>query len=173
MATLTHVPGIRKGWSDNKHEQFILFYHGNLFSNFYVCKFNLGGVTFNCAEQCFHYLKAMHFNDRINAALILATKSPTQHKALGRQVSPYDEEEWSAVREGYMKRTLMAKFRQNCNLLLTLRETGDATLVEASPTDFVWGVGWNIHSDKCFCRAEWRGKNGLGNALMAVRSSLR
>ena len=52
-----------------------------------------------------------------------------------------------------------------------LLETGDRELVEASPTDRIWGVGFSA-LDAEANRKDW-GQNLLGRAIMAVRQRIR
>ena len=52
-----------------------------------------------------------------------------------------------------------------------LLETGDRELVEASPTDTIWGVGFDAQNAE-FHREDW-GQNLLGKAIMAVRKRIR
>ena len=51
--------------------------------------------------------------------------------------------------------------------------TGDALLVEASPTDRIWGIGMDARAEGASVPSQWRGSNVLGWALMEVRKTLR
>lgn len=57
------------------------------------------------------------------------------------------------------------------NLKKWLLETGDRELVEASPMDRIWGVGFAAKNADAN-RHRW-GQNLLGKALMVVRTRLR
>jgi ribA/ribD-fused uncharacterized protein len=61
------------------------------------------------------------------------------------------------------------KFSQNPELLKQLLSTKGTILVEASPTDTLWGVGMNYYDDRILDPANWRGKNWLGEVLTALR----
>ena len=67
----------------------------------------------------------------------------------------------------------LAKFRQNPLLGDFLRGTGDAVLVEASPVDCIWGIGWAEDDPQARLPEMWDGSNLLGFALMEVREQLR
>lgn len=56
-------------------------------------------------------------------------------------------------------------------MLKKLLDTGDRELVEASPTDRIWGVGFAM-ANAGEHREEW-GENRLGKAMMAVREKIR
>lgn len=63
------------------------------------------------------------------------------------------------------------KFSQNEEIRIKLLDTGERELVEASPTDRIWGVGFGAAEAEAK-RSEW-GENRLGIALMNVRRRLR
>lgn len=59
------------------------------------------------------------------------------------------------------------KFGQDERLKEGSLETGERELVEASPMDRIWGIGFGAgHAERM--REEW-GQNSLGKALMRVR----
>ena len=65
------------------------------------------------------------------------------------------------------------KFTQSEELKNTLLNTGDTTLVEASPMDKIWGIGLAGEDIKASNRHEWKGENLLGKVLDAVRARIR
>lgn len=139
-------------------------------SNFYRTTFVVDGITFNCSEQYFMYIKCITF-DKDNTALledILNETSPTKIKAYGRKVQHYNEKKWSEIRYGVMLRALYYKFDQNPLLKQKLIDTGEKTLYESSPYDRVWGIGMN--AEKAISVDYINGFNLLGKALMETRS---
>jgi len=149
----------------------IFFYRAShLFSNFCPSKFMGDTLLFHWAEQYIMYRKAVHFGDLEAAAGIMAARSPAECKTLGRRVYRFDEASWAEVREQVAVEAVAHKFstRKLRNILL---QTGDALLVEASPSDRIWGIGF-AERDASDHRFEW-GQNLLGVALMRVREQLR
>lgn len=141
------------------------------FSNFHPSVFVEDGVTYRWAEEYLMARKARLFGDEIRLAAILAARTPAECKALGRRVTPYDDEGWTRERYGAALDMLRLKFGQNAELHRVLLDTGDALIVEASPTDRIWGVGFSEGEAEAH-RHAW-GENLLGRALMEVRAELR
>lgn len=92
-------------------------------------------------------------------------------KALGRKVSNFDNEIWEANRERIVLEGSLHKFRQNPELRQSLLETGGKKLVEASPRDRIWGVGFG-EKNALKQKQRW-GLNLLGKALEDARNILR
>ena len=149
-----------------------VFFWGSEFSNWFECKFKYKNLTFLNSEQAFMWEKAVFFGDTETAALILKTPSPSQSKKLGRNVKNFKEDVW--LREGYviMIAVNMAKFSQNSKLKAILFSTGDKILVEASPTDFIWGIGLYHEDDKVLDEKNWKGQNLLGKAICQAREQI-
>lgn len=135
-------------------------------SQWYLRPFTIGD-TFSCAEQWMMVMKAKVFHDEEMAKKILAERDPKKMKALGRKVKGFTDARWDDVKYQIVLEGNLAKFRQNPDLLARLLKTGDATLVEASPRDKVWGVGTSKLDP-----AAWTGQNLLGKALMETRRHL-
>jgi ribA/ribD-fused uncharacterized protein len=94
---------------------------------------------------------------------------PKRAKELGREVKGFNREEWDKVCFKYMVDVNIDKFVQNEKLRKILESTGDKTIVEASPTDSIWGIGLHWSDDRVLDESKWQGKNLLGKALMEVR----
>lgn len=149
----------------------VFFYRtAHPFSNFHPSVFTEGGVTYQWAEQYLMARKAALFGDEVTRQAILAARTPGECKALGRRVSPYDDARWAEERFGVALDMLRLKFGQNARLRAALLATGAAELVEAAPTDRIWGIGFG-EQDAPGARQAW-GENLLGRALMAVRAEL-
>ena len=141
------------------------------FSNFHPSVFVADGHTFHTAEQYIMHRKATFFGDEGTARRILQARHPGECKRFGRRVKPYDDHAWASVREQVAFDACLLKFTQHARLRAFLLGTGDALLVEASPTDAIWGIGFGEH-DALAHRHAW-GLNLLGAALMRVRAALR
>ena len=139
-------------------------------SNFYLCEFEFNGKTFNFSEQCFMYQKAILFNDFENAKQVLNETDVRKIKALGRKVKGFDNTLWDQYKENFMYNACYAKFSQNDRLKDFLLNTGNYEIVEASPVDNIWGIGFS--SDKAMENIDKWGQNLLGKVPMRVREDL-
>lgn len=140
-------------------------------SNFYPCEFEFNDKMFNFSEQCFMYQKALLFNDFEIAEQILNETDVRQIKALGRKVKDFDNELWDKHKEDFMYNACYAKFSQNDELKDFLLNTGNREIVEASPVDNIWGIGFS--SDRAMENIDKWGQNLLGKTLTKVRAELR
>ncbi len=132
------------------------------------------GELFTNSEQIFMYIKAKFFGDENKAGEIVRLGSnPAIAKKLGREVSGYDEEAWSASRFDAMYAAVKAKFESDRVLSRQLMETDTKTLVEASPVDIIWGVGIHEKDDSILDENNWKGQNLLGKVLMKVRTEIQ
>lgn len=146
---------------------------GHPFSNFTKSTFIVDGVNFACGEQWMMAAKARLFDDIEIYNKILRTSTPTQIKKLGRQVKNFDDDVWKSQRYGLVKTGLLEKFRQNQAYKELLISTGDQIIVEASPTDKIWGVGLKETDPKIHDPSKWKGLNLLGKVLMEIRQELQ
>src|SRR5687768_8738127 len=135
------------------------------FSQWHPATFTALGRRFTCAEQFMMHGKALLFGDAEVAAEILAAEDPRAHKALGRKVRGFDDARWKASRGAIVYAGNHAKFTQNPALLEVLLATRGTELVEASPTDRIWGIGMTSANPACTDRTKWRGQNLLGQIL--------
>ncbi len=142
-------------------------------SNWYLSRFIVDNVEFSSLEQYMMYQKAICFKDISIASQILATSDVATIKSLGRAVSNYDDNVWSAIREKIVHTGLIAKFSQNSDLKRQLLDTGDSLLAECAKNELIWGIGVSMKDPNRFDTRKWRGKNLLGSTLMKVREKLR
>lgn len=149
------------------------FFWSGPFSQWYPSIFTIKGIKFNCAEQFMMYSKAQLFGDTTTANEILATVSPKDQKALGRQVSNFDPVIWDNIAPTLVYLGNLAKFTQDPKLHAVLMATGDTQLVEASPYDAIWGIGLDEVAAKSVDPKDWPGTNWLGIAITQVREDLR
>lgn len=153
-------------------EKFTYFWRSQSpFSQWYIAKFIINGIEFNCAEQYMMYMKAVLFGDEEVSQKILEAKIPSQHKSLGRKVKNFQQEIWESNCKNIVYDANYAKFTQNPELKQKLLET-KGTIVEASPVDCIWGVGLSEDDPRIKDRKTWRGKNWLGEILTQLRDNL-
>lgn len=152
-------------------EKFTLFYRGT-FSQWHPSKFMINDFAYNCAEQYMMAEKARLFGDTNTLQKILVARHPADQKKLGRRVVGFDEDRWNAVAREIVYRGNEAKFTQNEGMWLALLATQGTTLVEASPTDRIWGIGLADHDPRALDRAQWQGTNWLGEVLTQLREAL-
>jgi len=120
--------------------------------------------------------KALLFKDGAMARKILTvtgvgSADMAEVKALGRKVSGFNEEKWVEARERIVLEGNLLKFRQNADLKEKLIATGDKKIVESSPRDRIWGVGFG-EKNALNERSRW-GLNLLGKALEETRAVVR
>lgn len=95
---------------------------------------------------------------------------PRGLRSLGRKIPNFTDEAWEAKRFEIVVEASYLKFSQNEDLKSKLLATGDRELVEASPRDRIWGIGFGAKSANAM-RHRW-GLNLLGKALMEARKRL-
>lgn len=154
-----------------KNKNYVFFY-GGIYSQHYRSDFSIKGIVYNCAEQYMMAKKAVLFNDSVNHKKIMSESDPMIQKAIGRKVRGFNKDVWTLKCKDIVYEANYAKFSQNPKLLeLMLKETRE--LVEASPSDKIWGIGMREDNPKIHDRRNWLGTNWLGEALMRVRENLR
>lgn len=151
-------------------DKFVLFY-GGPFSQWYPHRMEINGTSYSCAEQYMMAMKAFHFGDSETYDKIMASNKPWEQKALGRTVKNFTVENWSAVSREYVYRANKAKF-SDPRLRRILLETGDREIVEASPTDKIWGIGLSEDDPMALDKSKWQGLNWLGECIMRVREEI-
>ncbi|MES2644870.1 MAG: NADAR family protein [Myxococcota bacterium] len=144
----------------------------HVFSQWWGAPFVVDGTFYSTAEHWMMAEKARLFGDDEALAAILASPTPSEAKRLGRTVRAFDDAVWKPQRQAIVRRGSVEKFGQDPALRAYLLATGDAVLVEASPSDTIWGIGLGASSPRAQDPNQWRGLNLLGFALMAARGVL-
>ncbi|KAI9736513.1 MAG: hypothetical protein M1818_006023 [Claussenomyces sp. TS43310] len=146
-------------------------------SQWYESPFHTGGkeIIFHTAEQYMMHHKALLFSDHETAAKILTEKDPKTNQELGRGIKNFDKSLWLQHRERIVEEGSYHKFTHSLvdreDLKALFLATGDQELVEASPVDRIWGVGYG-EEDAHHNRPDW-GSNLLGKALSRARDRIR
>ncbi|QDS75271.1 hypothetical protein FKW77_000936 [Venturia effusa] len=131
------------------------------------------GVTYHTAEMWMMIQKAKLFGDEEIAAEMASTSDPAKHKSLGRKARDFDRAKWNENKLRIVEEGTWFKFTASKNaaeLKKQLLETGEREIVEASPFDKIWGIGFGAENAEAN-RAKW-GENLLGIALMNVRKRI-
>lgn len=145
-----------------------------VFCQWYPSRFtDQNGVVWQNMEQYIMGKKAELFKDQRSYDRIRQDSTPSRCKAVGRQVSNFDEKIWKkkAPLLAYIGNSM--KFEQNIKLREILLSTGERPLYEASPLDRIWGIGLDAKLAAGSDPNEFPGTNLLGKALMKVRAKLQ
>ena len=166
----------RRTWTGHdihETEDFVFFWKPPaIFSQWTPSRFEVDGVVYSHAEQFMMAEKARLFGDEKMLAKILASGLPHEQKRLGQAVRGFDTEVWDERKLDIVVRGNRAKFSQSRKRRRALLDTGQRTLVEASPRDFVWGIGLAADHEDATRPESWPGQNLLGQALMRAREEL-
>lgn len=158
-------------------DEYTIYFWGGIFSNwsshsFYApLKKDSQPIEFNCSEQYMMAVKAELFNDDDAFAFIMKANNPKTQKAAGRRIIGYSDDVWNPVARDMSYTGVYEKFRQNDEIRNLLISTGNKLLVEASPFDRKWGIGFD-HINAPGREDEW-GWNWLGQNLMKARDDIR
>lgn len=148
------------------------FFYGGPFSQWYPCQFVIDGEIYNCAEQYMMAMKATIFGDFESLDKIMEANHPAVQKRIGRGVKNFRPDVWNKLAKALVYRANIAKFSEPI-LKKFILSTGDTELVEASPTDKIWGIGLPEGHPDTLDKTKWQGTNWLGEVLMQVRETLR
>jgi ribA/ribD-fused uncharacterized protein len=102
-------------------------------------------VVYKTAEHYMMYHKALLFDPSV-AQSILKAATPEEAKQRGREIKHFDRAVWARKSDGIVERGNYLKFGQNEDLKGYLLDTGEKVMVEASPTDRVWGIGFSVEN---------------------------
>lgn len=140
----------------------VFFFWGGVLSNFHPID-----SPDKTSEKVFMLMKAMKFGTPEEISAINSAPTPREAKKLGRKIKGFVPEEWDKIKVEAMMFALRWKWDQ-CqdfrDALITLREN---FLVEASPVDRIWGIGFTF--DKAMDNVDKWGQNLLGICLMNLQ----
>ena len=128
-------------------------------------------LHFTTSEQYMMYHKALLMKDNEIAEKTLQAETPADAKKLGREVRNFNQDVWNDNCDRVVEQGQYLKFGQNEDLKKVLLATGDREIVETSPNDTFWGIGFNTEDAEAHVD-EW-GENKLGKALERARERLR
>lgn len=111
-----------------------------------------------------HAYQAAHFFDTAPdlAEVIFNVRSAHEAFKIAKANGGKAPENWEDIKEEIMLDICRNKLRQHEYVQQKLLETGEAPIVEDSPTDSFWGWG-----------ADRKGRNALGRIWMRLRDELR
>ncbi|GHM99543.1 hypothetical protein WSM22_10330 [Cytophagales bacterium WSM2-2] len=158
-------------WGHSKKENESV---GNfLFSQWFPSPFTVEAVEYKTCEHWMMAHKAQLFHDHEALERILKANTPAEAKKIGREVKNFDPKVWDEKKYECVTTGNVHKFRTNKLFKDYLLNTNDRVLVEASPVDFVWGIGLSKDTHLIENPHTWKGSNLLGFALMEARDILR
>lgn len=158
-----------------------VYFWGSCFSNFYraqtTIEVDMGifdimeSFTFPTSEHVYMAYKAIAFSDLAAFEALQKKKNshPAEAKKIGRVVKDFNQRIWDQIKYDRMYKAVYAKFSQNLDIKELLLATETRTLVEASPSDKIWGIGLHYDDDAVLDESNWKGENLLGKVLMDVR----
>lgn len=133
-------------------------------------------IEFKNREIWMMYNKALLFakdkyeqNNLEVANKILQETNPKKVKDLGRKVTGFDEKIWNLWKYKIVVNGNYLQFSQDNQMKQILLDTGDKDLVEASPFDAIWGIGYDSKQALKVKQNQW-GENLLGKALIEIRT---
>jgi ribA/ribD-fused uncharacterized protein len=130
-------------------------------------------VTCRWSEQAIMACKAAMFGDKQAFASVLCADSAETVKAIGRTVRGFEQGAWSARVRDIAAEVVLQKFKMDGSITHVLMETGEKVIVEAAPTDSIWGVGLSVTDERVLQPDQWAGENILGLALMWARDTIK
>jgi ribA/ribD-fused uncharacterized protein len=164
------------------HHEYLLFWghtqkqvgviDKSCFSQWFPSPFEVNGISYKTTEHWMMSKKASLFGDNLSMQAILAADKPAVVKMIGREVKNFDSDIWNQKSFDIVVEGNWYKFSQNEELKKYLLYTGKKIIVEASPSDSIWGIGLAQDAKEALNPYQWKGTNWLGFALMQVRDLL-
>jgi ribA/ribD-fused uncharacterized protein len=162
---------LKKYIKENGNPEFLFFY-GGTYSQWWRAPFEVDGKYYYTSEHWMMAKKAETFGDKDALSKIFTNESPSDVKAFGRKVKNFDPKVWAEVAFEHVVQGNVHKFTQNHHDHEQLISDGDKVLVEASPYDKIWGIGFNEFTAPHLSVDEWNGTNLLGYAIMEARKRI-
>lgn len=141
-------------------------------SQWWISDFEIDGITYKSAEHYMMAEKARLFEDAEAEKAIIDCETPAEAKKWGRKVKNFIPEKWDKASYEIVKNANRHKFGQNQELKDFLVNSENRVLVEASPVDFIWGIGLAADNPLAKNPKTWKGPNLLGFSLMEIRDEL-
>jgi len=155
-------------------DNYLFFFSRHSFlSNFSPSNFTVNATNYTCSEQYLQHQKALLFDDKNMAEKIMQSNNPGQMKRLTANLANFNGKLWEEKSPDICYTALKEKFSQNPKLQTMLQETHDKVLVEASPYDRVWGIGYGKEEPNLIQKQSTWGKNLQGITLMKVRNEIQ
>ena len=148
--------------TDIKSVGYVFFWDG-VFSNFHP----IGGNQACTSEKFYMLQKAVAFHDTAAITALNASVTPMSAKKIGRSVQGYDDAIWNKLKIPAMMAALHFKYAVCPEFRDSLRSSGSLILVEASPYDRIWGIGFR--ESEALANIDKWGENLLGKCLMDLR----
>lgn len=156
------------------YSKFTFFYQSaSPFSNWHPSPFTVNKTKFATSEQFMMFGKAMLFGDLAEATNIMESDDPRENKKVSRFIRGFKPTIWDKHCKDVVYVACLNKFTQNPKMLKELQATDGTLLVEASPTDRVWGIGIAEDHRDINEPKKWKGLNKLGEVLTRLRDDLK
>ena len=179
------TPRKPKTWIRQSHKvnNDTLFFFGFRmpFSNFHKCSFFVDlpsrnkiiqDAEMHSVEQLYMYRKSYYFQDHDTCKRILEAADAVTTKRLSKFIKGFDPVEWRKVNTDIMVECLTRKFTDSDKsaYLTDVLLNSPHILVEASPDDSTWGIGFSKEQGPYILKENWEdGENLLGKLLMSLR----
>jgi hypothetical protein len=178
-------------WSHYRSQPNAREINTSVFSQFFKATIrDAQGKEYNCNEQYYQAEKALAFGDQQVHDKIMSLKTPKSQKQHGQYVRGFDKRLWAKPLPGAPKgdnRTWQHKHMQwrvlvcgnwfkaqQCPAFAeALKQLDDWFVVEASPRDWVCGIGLSAAEAERVPRRFWPGANQLGLAIRHVADHLQ
>lgn len=149
----------------------IHFDNSSPFSNNAFTPFFYNGFEFKTMKHFLEFQKTVKFHQSQFSKAVLTSATPEQGEKFNDGLTYGDRHQWYSENEYLAYRGLMAKFKQNPELMHHLLKTKQAELAYAVSDEGYWGLGLSRAEASRLERSRWPGKNKLGNLLQKVRAA--